>query len=173
MKESRVGSISQTLWPHNIFSRSHNFWHCWYTENSLGNKVLDYLRLEKGQWVVEGLTGAEHFLVFQRCPQKLTCWDQDSWWLLQKWCDLLWPERTIFKPPPSTLSLEEACFKQTVALSCWDFKSFLAKNKPIVENPKRWSASLTSGGRAPLPHVRGARLPALIISSNLRSGGVA
>lgn len=47
-------------------------------------------------------------------------------------------------------------------MSDWDFKSFLAKNKPIVENPQRGSASLTSGGRAPLLHVSEAGLQLLL-----------
>lgn len=79
------------------------------------------------------------------------------------------PSNLLLPLPPE----KQLALSKQVVLSGWDFKSFLAKNKPIVENPKRWSASLTSGGGATLPHVQGAGLPALIISSNLGSGGVA
>ena len=104
------------------------------------------------------------FLIFQRGPQRLTCWAPG---LLG---DFYKSDITFY----GQLSPEEKlALSKQVVLSCWDFKSFLAKNKSIVENPKRWSASLTSGGRAALPHVHGTGLPVLIISSNLRSGGVA
>lgn len=112
-------------------------------------------------------------LFLRGVPQKLACWDQDSWGLLQNdipFCGQRGELSNLLLhlPPEKQLALSKQ-----VVLSCWDFKSFLAKNKSIVENPKRWSASLTSGGRAPLPHVQGAGLPALIISSNRGSGGVA
>ena len=105
-------------------------------------------------------------------PRKLTCWDQDSWDFCRNSITLCGQRGQLSNllqlPPEKWLA-----WSKQVVLNCRDFKSFLAKNKSIVENPKRWSASLTSGGGAPLPHVHGAGLAALIISSNLGSGGVA
>lgn len=127
---------------------------------------------KKGQRAVEGLVGRECYFS-EGSPQKLACWDQDSWGLLQNDIPFCGQRGELSNlhlqlPPEKQLALSKQ-----IVLSCWDFKSFRAKNKSIVENPKRWSASLTSGGRAPLPHVQGAGLPALIINSNLGSGGAA
>ena len=74
----------------------------------------------------------------------------------------------------STLSWKGACFKQRGLYRVAEILNlFSLKIHLLWKNPERWSTSLTSGGRAVLPHVHGAALPTLIISSNLRSGGVA
>lgn len=101
---------------------------------------------------------------FRGVPRDLPARVRTLGWLLSKWHYLLW----------STLSWRGMCFKQKRLYWVAGILSlFLLKIHLLWKNPKRWSTSLTSGGRAALPHVHGAVLPALIISSNLRSGGVA
>lgn len=114
--------------------------------------------------MVEGLMRTEHSSSFRGVPRDLPARVRTLGWLLPNWHYLLW----------STLSWKGMCFKQKRLYWVAGILSlFLLKIHLLWKNPKRWSTSLTSGGRAALPHVHGAVLPALIISSNLRSGGVA
>lgn len=129
---------------------------------------------KRGQGAVEGLVGTEHSLFLRGVPWSLPAGIR----ALGDFCKMVLPSvvrgENCQSPSSSLLPPEkQLALSKQVVLSCWDFESCLAKNKSIVENPQRWSASLTSRGGATHPRVRGAGLPALIISSSLGSGGVA